>query len=97
MAGHVSELAELIPPLVALRRDIHAHPELGYEEHRTAARIAAELRAIGLDDHEGIGGTGLVAVLRTGAGPRTLGLRANMDGLPIGDTTGLPWASTGPG
>ncbi|MCF8709969.1 M20 aminoacylase family protein [Rhizorhapis sp. SPR117] len=97
MAGHESNLADLITPLVALRRDIHAHPELGYKEHRTAARIAAELRAVGLEVHEGIGGTGVVAVLRVGDGPRTLGLRADMDALPIDEQTGLPWASTRPG
>lgn len=97
MAGDVSDIADLITPLVALRRDIHAHPELGYKEHRTAARIAAELRAVGLEVHEGIGGTGVVAVLRAGDGPKTLGLRADMDALPIEEQTGLPWASTRPG
>ncbi|BBE34084.1 hydrolase [Sphingosinicella microcystinivorans] len=91
------DLAEIISPLVALRRDIHAHPELGFNEHRTAARIAAELRAAGLEVHEAIGGTGVVAVLRAGNGPKTLGLRADMDALPIDEQTGLPWASTRPG
>jgi hippurate hydrolase len=91
------DLADIISPLVALRRDIHAHPELGFKEHRTAARIAAELRAAGLDVHEAIGGTGVVAVLRAGDGPKTLGLRADMDALPIDEQTGLPWASTRPG
>ncbi|MEO5597239.1 MAG: M20 aminoacylase family protein [Novosphingobium sp.] len=97
MTDLAPDIADLISPLVALRRDIHAHPELGYKEHRTAARIAAELRAVGLEVHEGIGGTGVVAILRAGDGPRTLGLRADMDALPIDEQTGLPWASTHPG
>lgn len=90
-------VADLIAPLVALRRDIHAHPELGYAEHRTAARIAVELRAAGLEVHEGVGGTGVVGVLRSGSGKRTLGLRADMDALPIDEQTNLAWASTAPG
>ncbi len=90
-------LTDIIGPMVALRRDIHAHPELGFNEHRTAARIAAELRAAGLEVHKAIGGTGVVAVLRAGAGPKTLGLRADMDALPIDEQTGLPWTSTRPG
>lgn len=97
MASAALDLADLIQPLVALRRDIHAHPELGFAEHRTAARIAAELRNCGLEVHEGIGGTGVVGVLRVGDGSRTLGLRADMDALPIDEQTGLPWASTRPG
>lgn len=83
--------------LIAFRRDIHAHPELAYEEHRTAARIAEALREIGLEVHEGIGGTGVVGVLRAGNGTRSVGLRADMDALPIHEQTNLPWASTHPG
>lgn len=83
--------------LIAFRRDIHAHPELAYSEHRTAARIAAALREIGLEVHEGIGGTGVVGVLRVGEGQRSLGLRADMDALPIDEQTNLPYASTHPG
>lgn len=97
MVNHAPDLADLISPLVALRRDIHAHPELGFNEHRTAALIADELRSAGLEVHEGIGGTGIVAVLRGKEGARTLGLRADMDALPIDEQTGLPWASTRPG
>ena len=91
------DLADVIAPLVALRRDIHAHPEPGFEEHRTASRIAETLRAAGIEVHEGIGGTGVVGVLRAGDGSRTLGLRADMDALQIDEQTGLPWASTRPG
>ncbi len=97
MAEGPPNFADLIGPLVDLRRDIHAHPELGFVEHRTAARVAEELRAIGLEVHEGIGGTGVVGTLRAGSGTRTLGLRADMDALPIDEQTGLPWASTHPG
>jgi len=97
MAMGEVDLADLIDPLVALRRDIHAHPEPGFEEHRTAARIAAELRALGLEVHEGIGGTGVVGVLKAGNGTRSLGLRADMDALEIHEQTNLPWASTRPG
>jgi amidohydrolase len=90
----MTEIADLLPDLVALRRDIHAHPELGFCEHRTAARIADELRALGMEVHEGIGTTGLVGVLQgRRAGSRSVGLRADMDALPIDEATNLPWAS----
>lgn len=93
----MSAVDDLVPALVALRRDIHAHPELGYQEHRTAALIAARLRAIGLEVHEGIGGTGVVGVLRNGTSPRTIGLRADMDALPIEEQNDHAWRSTAPG
>lgn len=76
------------------RRDIHAHPELAYEEARTATRVAELLRGFGVDEvTEGIGKTGVVGVLRNGAGP-AIGLRADMDALPIVEETGLPYSST---
>ncbi|SLK00333.1 M20 aminoacylase family protein [Novosphingobium mathurense] len=93
----MNDIADLLEPLIAFRRDIHAHPELGFAEHRTAQRIAEQLRAIGLEVHEGIGGTGIVAVLRCGNGKRTLGLRADMDALPIEERTNAAWSSTVPG
>lgn len=77
------EIADLLPELVALRRDLHAHPELAFQEHRTAGIVAAALRQIGLEVHEGIGGTGVVGVLRCSSGARSVGLRADMDALPI--------------
>jgi hippurate hydrolase len=86
------DVDDLIPDLVRLRRDLHANPELAFREHRTAALVAAELRALGLDVHEGIGQTGVVGVLRRGAG-RSVGLRADMDALPMDDRSGLPHAS----
>lgn len=88
-----AELGDLLPPLVAFRRDIHAHPELGFQEHRTAARVAEALQALGLPVTTGIGGTGVVAVLRSGGSPRSIALRADMDALPIDEQTGLPYAS----
>lgn len=87
------EIEDLVAPLVAFRRDIHAHPELGFCEKRTAAAIARELRSIGLDVHEGIGGTGVVGVLRNGTSDRSIGLRADMDALSIQEQTNLPYAS----
>jgi amidohydrolase len=90
----MGDTSDLIAPLVALRHDIHAHPELGFEEHRTARVIAQTLRDAGLEVHEGIGGTGVVGVLRAGGSSRTVGLRADMDALPIHEKTGLPYAST---
>src|SRR6185436_10686211 len=77
------EVADLLPDLVALRRDLHAHPELAFTEHRTAGIVAAALRELGLEVHEGIAGTGVVGVLSQGSGGRTIGLRADMDALPI--------------
>ncbi|GEL46577.1 putative amidohydrolase [Cellulomonas hominis] len=75
-----------------LYRDLHAHPELSGREHRTAAALAAELRASGLEVTEGVGGTGVVGLLRNGDGPVVM-LRADMDGLPVHEETGLPYAS----
>ncbi|MFD2781668.1 hypothetical protein ACFS32_11800 [Novosphingobium pokkalii] len=98
----MTDLAAILPDLVALRRDIHQHPELGFCEHRTAARVAQELRALGLAVHEGIGGTGVVGVLQgrrpnvRAGGTRTVGLRADMDALPITEQTNLAWASRTP-
>ncbi|HEU4484763.1 MAG TPA: amidohydrolase [Povalibacter sp.] len=71
----------------------HQHPELSGRETRTAARLAKELRALGLDVTEGVGGTGVVAIARNGSGP-TLLIRADMDGLPLEERSGLPYAST---
>ena len=76
------------------RRDIHRHPELAYQEQRTAERVAGLLRDFGVDEIvEGIGKTGVVGVIRNGTGP-TIGLRADMDALPITELTGLPYQST---
>ena len=91
------EIDDLVAPLVSFRRDIHANPELAYEEHRTAKKIAEALSELGLEVHTGIGRTGLVASLKVGNSDRTIGLRADMDALPIHEETGLPYASRNPG
>jgi amidohydrolase len=76
----------------ALYRDIHQHPELSHQEQRTAGRVAERLRAAGFEVHDGVGGTGVVGILRNGDGPAVL-LRADMDALPVREATGLPYAS----
>jgi hippurate hydrolase len=79
--------------LAALYRDLHAHPEPSFAEHRTAGTAADRLRALGYEVTTGVGRTGVVGVLRNGAGPTAL-LRADMDALPVLERTGLPYAST---
>jgi len=78
-----ASIADLLPDLVALRRDLHAHPELAFAERRTAGIAAQAMRALGLEVHEGIAGTGVVASLRCGHSTRSVGLRADMDALPM--------------
>ena len=94
----LAEIEPLHAELTAIRRDIHAHPEMGMEEVRTAALVAKELRAAGLEVTEGVGKTGVVGTVR-GARPgnRAIGLRADMDALAILEQTGVPHASTTPG
>jgi amidohydrolase len=75
-----------------LYRDVHQHPELSHQEQRTAGLVADRLRAAGYEVHEGVGGTGVVGVLRNGQGPTVL-LRADMDALPVQEATDLPYAS----
>jgi hippurate hydrolase len=82
---------------VAFRRKLHAAPELSREEHATSALIAGLLEDWGYEVARGVGGTGIVATLSNGAGERTIGLRADMDALPIAETTGVPYASGSPG
>ncbi len=81
-----------LPALVELYRDLHANPELSFQEVETAAKLAARARALGFEVTEGVGKTGVVAVMRNGDGP-TVMLRADMDGLPVIEQTGLPYAS----
>ncbi|TNJ40156.1 M20 aminoacylase family protein [Phaeobacter sp. B1627] len=85
--------------LTEIRHDLHAHPELGFEEVRTAGLVAERLRAYGVDEiHEGLGGTGVVGLIKgTGGGNRRIGLRADMDALPIEEASGVAFASTNPG
>ncbi len=78
---------------IAVRRDIHKHPEMGFEEFRTSDLVAQRLQEWGYEVTRGLGGTGVVGQLRRGQGAKTLGLRADMDALPIEEGTGLPYAS----
>ncbi|MBP0446151.1 amidohydrolase [Roseomonas sp. SSH11] len=86
--------AALAPGLVAIRRDIHAHPELAFEEVRTAGIVAAELERLGIPYRTGVGGTGVLGMIEGGRPGPTLAIRADMDALPIHEETGLPFAST---
>ncbi|MGJ7918741.1 M20 aminoacylase family protein [Massilia sp. LXY-6] len=81
----------------ALRRDLHRHPELGFEEFRTSDLVARCLSEWGYQVERGLGGTGVVGQLRRGSGTRSLGIRADMDALPIEEKTGLDYASSRPG
>jgi amidohydrolase len=85
------------PELTAIRHDIHAHPEIGMNEHRTADLVAQKLEGWGIEVHRGVGQTGVVGVLRNGNGQASVGLRADMDALPILEATNLPHASQNPG
>jgi hippurate hydrolase len=90
---HNGPVAVITPEVVAWRRHIHAHPELGFQEHATARFVAQRLREFGLEVHEGLGGTGVVGVLRRGTSGRTIALRAELDALPVTERTGLDYAS----
>jgi amidohydrolase len=95
---HNDPVAALVPEVVAWRHQLHARPELAFHEHQTARFVADKLRAFGLDEvHEGIGGTGVVGLLRGRAGTRAIGLRAELDALPVLEKTGLPCASQNAG
>jgi hippurate hydrolase len=99
-------VSDLLPELVALRQDLHAHPELAYEEHRTARIVANTLSLLGLDVWQGVGGTGVVGTLRCGLAQQSaadaaalpqVGLRADMDALPMVELGQRPHASRNPG
>ena len=80
------------PKLDALYKDIHAHPEIAFQEEKTAAKLAAEMRALGFEVTEHVGKTGLVAIYKNGDGP-TVMVRTELDALPMEEKTGLPYAS----
>lgn len=83
--------------LTAIRRDLHAHPEIGFEEQRTSGIVAEKLAQWGIEVHRGIGGTGVIGLLKgKGHGTRRIGLRADMDALPMEEKTNLSWRSTIP-
>jgi amidohydrolase len=83
--------------LSAIRQDLHAHPELGLAEFRTANLVAQMLEAWGIEVHCGVGGTGVVGILRNGNGPYAIGLRADLDALPIAEANDVPYRSRNPG
>src|SRR5450631_1712257 len=89
-------VARMYPELDVIYKDIHAHPELGFEEVRTASKLAADMRALGFEVAEKVGKTGVVAILRNGAGPTVL-VRTELDALPMQEKTGLAYASTAKG
>jgi amidohydrolase len=92
-AAITSQLDKDYARLDALYKDLHQHPELGFQEVQTAAKLAKEMKALGFSVTEGVGKTGLVAVLKNGAGPSIL-VRTELDALPMEEKTGLPYAST---
>src|SRR3981081_1710227 len=97
----VNRIADFHGDITAWRRDLHAHPELLYDVHRTAGAVAEKLRSFGCDEVvTGIGRTGVVGIIRgsaAGEGARAIGLRADMDALPIDEANDLPYKSTVPG
>ena len=93
-AAKIEAAAKAVQPkVIAWRRDIHEHPELGNQEVRTAALIAKELKALGFEVRENVGKTGVVGVLKGGKPGKVVALRADMDALPVEEKTGLPFAS----
>lgn len=105
MTRHVNDLNQLVQDLTAaeeahligIRRDLHAHPETGFDVQRTAGVVAGELARLGIDHQTGVGRTGVVGFIPGGAPGPTLVIRADMDALPIEEQTGLPFASQVPG
>jgi hippurate hydrolase len=93
----LESINKLAAEMRSVRHDIHRHPELGFAELRTAALVAERLRSWGIEVHEGIGKTGLVGVLQAGTSSRAIGLRADMDALPIHENSGMPHASVNTG
>jgi hippurate hydrolase len=93
----IERITSYHPELTARRRDFHANPEIGFTEHRTADIVAKELEALGIEVHRAVGKTGVVGVLREGNGPVSIGLRADMDALPILEANDVAYKSTKPG
>ena len=94
----INRIGEFHDEMRAWRQDLHAHPELGLEERRTSALVVDKLRAFGVDEvHTGLARTGVIGVLKAGAGSGAIGLRADMDALPIHEATGCAYASTSAG
>jgi hippurate hydrolase len=94
LAKHIAGFQDY---LIAIRHDLHENPELCFQEHRTSAIVAHELNRLGFTVTSGLAGTGVVGTLKAGQGNRAIGVRADMDALPIAETTGLAYASNSPG
>jgi hippurate hydrolase len=97
MQSTLNDLEPAHAALVELRRRIHSNPEIGHQEFETSKLVAEKLTAYGYDVATGVGGTGVVATLKAGTGTRSIGIRADMDALPITEETGLPYASRNAG
>ena len=97
MANISPPVEALVPDMIALRRDLHRHPELGFQEVRTARIVAERLRALGYTVRTGVGRTGVTGFLKCGAPGKTLLLRADMDALPIREEADVAWKSESPG
>jgi hippurate hydrolase len=93
----IDEIVAAAPSIAAIRRDLHAHPELRYEEFRTADRVAEQLTQWGIPMHRGLAKTGIVGILKNGTSSRAIGLRADMDALPVTELNTFAHASTHPG
>ncbi|MDO1583321.1 M20 aminoacylase family protein [Rhizobium oryzicola] len=94
----IPHIADFAHDLTEIRQDLHRHPEIGFEEVRTSAIVAEKLTSYGIEVHRGIGKTGVIGVLKGSLGPgRTIGLRADMDALPMEERTNLSYSSQNPG
>ncbi|WP_088344475.1 MULTISPECIES: M20 aminoacylase family protein [Rhodomicrobium] len=94
----IPSIEAFAPELTAIRQDLHAHPEIGFEELRTGGIVAEKLESWGIETHRGVGRTGVIGILHGKRGPgRRIGLRADMDALPMDEMTNLPYRSTIPG
>ena len=93
----LNRIADFAPEMAEWRQDLHRHPELGFEEERTSGVVAAKLAEWGIEVHRGIAKTGVVGVLRNGSSGRSIGLRADMDALPMEEANAFAHRSTAPG
>ena len=93
MKSIIEQLKALEEEFTTLRRELHQQPEIGFEESGTSKIVASKLKEWGYEVHEGMAKTGVVATLKVGTGTKTIGLRADMDALPIIEESGKPWSS----
>lgn len=93
MKNLVDMMDSTIDEFIAIRRDLHAHPEIGFDEHRTSDIVAQKLASWGYDVHRGLAQTGVVGTLKVGNGTKRIGIRADMDALPMDENSGKPWQS----